>query len=311
MTRNLAHVLEIAGSIWLEIAGSIRRAITGSICLAIAGSICLATSAAAQDLDRVRALYVAAAYEEALAAMPSGLPESAGTEVEQFRALCFLALGREDEARATIERLVKAHPAFLPAADEVSPRMRTLFTSVRGALMPALVRQAYVDAKVAYEAKDRDLARAGFQRALALIDSLPEDERGPLADMRLLAAEFHELSAPRSAPPAEPASASAPAAEPANAPATGPFVPAVVVRQEMPPWNPLDSASRQTEYLGLLQVHIGPDGRVTLARMLKATHPSYDAAVMREAKRWLYRPATRAGKPVASEREIEIRLRPQ
>ena len=134
--------------------------------LTVFGFLCLTASTAAQgvdrvgelptgpqDMERVRALYVAAAYEEALAAMPAGLSTAAGTELEQYRALCLLALGREADARATIERLVKAHPTFVPPADDVSPRMRALFTTVRSALMPALAKQAYVDAKAAYEAK--------------------------------------------------------------------------------------------------------------------------------------------------------------
>ena len=266
--------------------------------------------AAGQDMERVRALYVAASYEAALAAMPEGLSTTAGTELEQYRALCLLALGREADAKATIERLVKAHPTFVPPADEVSPRMRTLFTNVRNALIPAIAKQAYAEAKVAYEAKDREAARAGFQRTLDLIDSVPEDSRGSLADMRLLAADFRELTTARPAAATETPGPVVPAPVPEIPAAAGAFVPAVALKQELPPWNPLDPVSRRTEYVGLLQVQIAPDGRVTLARMLKTSHPSYDIAVLREAKRWLYKPATRGGQPVASEREIEIRLRP-
>jgi len=282
---------------------------------AIGAILYLATPASAQDMERVRSLYVAAAYEEALAAMPAGLSPTAGTELEQYRALCLLALGREHDARATIERLVKAHPSFVPPADDISPRMRTLFSDVRTALIPAIAKEAYVDAKAAYEAKDREAAATGFKRTLDLIDSVPEGGRAALADLRLLAEEFHELSAalpvaaaapPPAAPVAPPADAST-----ADASAASAFVPAVAVRQELPAWNPVDSVSRRTEYVGLLQVQIGADGRVTLARMLKPSHPSYDVAILREARRWIYKPATRGGQPVASEREIEIKLRPQ
>jgi len=145
-----------------------------------------------------------------------------------------------------------------------------------------------------------------------LIDSIPEDSRGTLEDMRVLAADFRELTAARPTAAAEsPRPAPPAAAAPESAVPAGAFVPAVAVRQELPPWNPLDPVSRRTEYVGLLQVQIAPDGRVTLARMLKGSHPSYDVAVLREAKRWLYKPATRGGQPVASAHEIEIRLRPQ
>lgn len=278
--------------------------------VAVAGLLYFAGPVAAQDMARVRALYVAAAYEEALAAMPVGLSASAGTELEQYRALCLLALGRENDAKVTIERLVKAHPTFVPPADEVSPRLRTLFASVRNGLMPGLIKQSYADAKTAFDGKDRETARAGFQRTLELIGTLPEESRAALADLRTLATGFLDLMAtPESALPTE--TKLPPPAPPPAMPAVGVFVPAVAVQQGLPPWVPVDAISRRTEYVGLLQVQIGPDGRVTLARMLKASHPSYDAAVVREARRWVYQPATRSGQPVASEREIEIRLRPQ
>lgn len=277
--------------------------------LAISSLLYLAVPAAAQDMDRVRALYVAAAYEEALAAMPTATSSVIGTELEQYRALCLLALGREDEARATVEGLVKAHPEFVPPAEDVSPRMRTIFLSVRGALMPEIVKQAYVDAKEAYESRDGAAAQAGFQRTLELIDSLPDEDRSALADLRLLAGEFHELSARRAAAPVEPAPAPVPALP--AAPEDDPIVPAVALRQELPPWNPQDPVARQTDYTGRLRVHIGGDGRVSHAEMVAPTHPAYDASVLREARNWMYRPATRGGRPVASEREIEIRLRPR
>jgi TonB family protein len=277
--------------------------------LALAALVYLAAPAAAQDIDRVRALYVAAAYEDALAAIPSEASFTVGAEIEQYRALCLLALGREDDARVTIERLVRAHPTFVPPAAEVSPSMRALFTRVRRELMPDMVKQVYLDAKVAYESKDRDLARAGFQRTLDLIASLPEEDRAALADLRLLASEFRELSAPRPAASVEPAvSAAKPAIE---AWAAVPFVPAVVVSQELPAWSPPDAMSRSTEYTGLLRVHIGADGGVTSVAVVEASHPAYDAAVLQAAKSWAYRPATRGGKPVASEHDIEIRLRPR
>ena len=285
---------------------------TPACIVAFAACLVAAAPAAAQDMERVRALYVAAAYEEALAAMPAEPSAAPAAELEQYRALCLLALGREDEARAAVERLVKAQPSFVPPAGEVSPRMLTLFSSVRAALLPDIAKEAYVEAKAAYEKKDHDAARAGFERTLALIDSMPEEGREAVADMRLLAADFRDLIAARPAKPAE-ASASAPPASvtpPENAAPSGVFVPAVAIRQELPPWTPLDAAARRNEYVGLLQVHIAPDGRVTLARMLKPSHPSYDVAVLREARRWVYKPATRGGQPVASEREIEIRLRP-
>jgi TonB family protein len=261
------------------------------------------------DIDRVRTLYVAAAYEEALAAMPPVNGEPVRTDVEQYRALCLLALGREDEAVAAVERLVRDHPTFVPPAGETAPRMQAMFATARTKMIPDLAKRSYADAKVAYEAKNRETAMAGFKRALQLIDTLPEPERPALADLRLLAAEFLELSAvvPPAPPPVAPiAEKPAPKVAP-----VGDYVAPMAVREEMPPWVPPDSAALRTEYLGLLRVFIGEDGRVQSATIVKSSHPAYDTLALRAAKSWMYRPATRGGQAVASQKEIQIRLIPR
>jgi len=284
----------------------------------------LSVPAAAQNIDRVRELYVAAAYEEALAAMPIVAGEPARVDLEQYRALCLLALGREQEAVAAVERLVRANPTFLPSASDTSPRMQTIFTGARAKVLPALAKQAYLDAKGAYEAKDRGVAKAGFQRTLDLIDSLPDDPKSGLADLRLLAAEFLELSAVAPDRPAgtpaganQPVGASSDASLPAVAqldspgPPAGDYVAPVAVREEMPRWIPPDRAAMRTEYVGSLRVVIGADGRVQSASIIKTSHPAYDAAVVRAATRWTYKPAMRGGQPVVAHKDIQVRLVPR
>jgi protein TonB len=258
---------------------------------------------AAQDIERVRALYVAAAYEEALAAIPSATPAAVKLEVEQYRALCLLALGREDEAATTVEGIVRDHPTYLPSERDTSPRLQSIFAAARLKLLPDLARQAYSDGKTAFEAKDGEAARTAFQRAISIVESLPESDRGPLGDLALLAAGFLDLAASRAVPEAVP--------EKPAAPAPLPYVAPVAIDEQMPPWNPPDSASMRTEYLGLLRVSIGEDGRVLSAEVVKSSHPSYDVVVARAARDWRYKPATRGGQPVASQKDIQIRLVPR
>ena len=268
-----------------------------------------AGTAWAQDLEKIRTLYIAAAYEDALAAMPAA--ESASTEVEQFRALCLLALGREDDARAAIERLVKGNPLFRPSEDDMSPKMRAMFSAVRAAQIPDLARSMYAEARKAFEAKRIPEATAGFTRTVELIDSLPEESRGPLEDIRLLATEFGDLAAARASKP-DPPAAPTPAADPEIAPApAGPFVAAVPIEERLPPWNPPDVVTARSEFTGLVRVDIGVDGRVTNATIVQPSHPAYDVTVLQAAKRWVYKPAVRAGKPVPSQKEIRVRLVPR
>ena len=269
-------------------------------------------AAQGQNLERVRTLYVAAAYEEALAAMPPVPTDPAvatRTDLEQYRALCLLALGREQEAIAAVERLIKDHPTFVPSASDTSPRMRSMFEAARGRLVPDAARATYVEAKAAFDGKQTDAARSGFTRTIELIDSLPAAETSKLADLRQLASGFLELSAasPTLPPvPAIPANGSAEAT-----PGASDYVAPIPVREELPPWTPPDSQAMRTEYNGLLQLAIGEDGKVRSATMVKGSHPLYDAAIMRAARLWIYKPATRGGKPVASFKNIQVRLVPR
>lgn len=279
--------------------------------LGVAAAAAVAQTNPAVDIERVRMLYVAAAYAEALAAMP-GVPvldgERARTDLEQYRALCLLALGREQQAVATVERLVRDNPLFVPPAGDTSPRLRSIVAGARSRLVPDMARQAYAEAKLAYEAKNGE-AHAAFERALELIDSLPAGDKAGLGDLRLLAAEFLELSITKLRPsvPASPPISVAPAtSEPA-----GQYVPPTAVREQLPPWDPPDNASRRTEYVGVLRISIGEDGRVQTATIVNGSHPAYDAAALNAAKQWRYKPATQGGQPVAAQKDIQIRLRPR
>lgn len=291
------------------------RTIAGALGLGLAVS---AGAASAQTIDRVRELYVAAAYEEALAAIPPALVDTNGTrraEIEQYRALCLLALGREPEAIAVVEGLVRSHPTFVPPADS-SPRLRAVFEEARERLVPGLVRETYAAAKVAFDSRDVAAAQTGFTRTLELIDSLPEQQRAALADLRLVAAGFLDLSslsAPRPDPVAAlPPGVGEPIAKPGPVPSAAAFyAPAVAIREELPVWVPPDSIALHSEYTGLLQIEIGTDGRVVESRVVKSSHPVYDAALVRAATQWTYKPATRNGQPVVSLKTIQVRLVPR
>jgi TonB family protein len=280
--------------------------------------VCVSAPAAAQqiapvtDIERVRTLYVAAAYAEALAAIPASDGEPARMDLEQYRALCLLALGREPEAVSAIERVVRDHPTYVPPAAETTPRMLSMFASARSKLVPDLAKRAYVDAKAAYDKNDKVAANAGFRRTLDLIDSVPEAEKSSLDDLRLLASGFLDLSTvpARPAAPAPEPVGTKPAATPA-ASADGAYAPPVPIREELPTWNPPDPAARRTEYEGLLRVQIGADGKVVSATMVRRTHPTYDVAALRAAKSWIYQPATRGGEPVASQKDIQVKLLPK
>lgn len=270
---------------------------------------------AQQDLlDRVKLLYAAAAYEDALAAMPSGAAldtELSAGAIDQYRALCLVALNRPEEAMAAIERVITRDPLFVPQASETSPRLQSMYADARGRLIPDLAKRTYADAKSALQANNPAAARTAFQRTALLIESAPEKEKAALDDLRVLALEFSELTAGRpTSGSAAPGASAAPAGAPPAAAAL-PRIEAVALNQSLPPWLPPDVLARRTEYRGLIRITIGTDGKVEAATVVRPSHPQYDALALRAARQWRYAPATRGGVAVRTERDVEVHLRPQ
>jgi tetratricopeptide (TPR) repeat protein len=290
-----------------------------------------AASAASQDtLAHAKDLYGSAAYDEALAILDrlqAGADGDTATEVALYRVFCLLVLERSDEAEKVIEGMVTADPFYLPADDQASPRIRSIFQDVRRSLLPGIVQRSYAEAKAAFNRKDREAA-ARFERVIALIDDPELRGVTALADLRTLASEFRDLSeavastaAAGSAARLEsavafPAAQAAPATSvdqsdvPPLAREEDPGVsPPVTLSQPLPPWVPTGRDTAQT-FAGVLEVVIDEYGDVTSATLREPVHPLYDAAVLRLALTWKYEPATRQGAPTAFLKIVRIRLHP-
>ena len=84
----------------------------------------------------------------------------------------------------------------------------------------------------------------------------------------------------------------------------------VPVKQDLPVWVPPDQASRR-EFRGAIRVFISDAGRVTGAELASPIHPAYDRQLLLAAKAWAYQPALRNGVPIASEKVIEVVLKPR
>jgi protein TonB len=122
-------------------------------------------------------------------------------------------------------------------------------------------------------------------------------------------------AAARTASGAQPPPAARPAAgttlrPPATVVPPG-FVPAAAVSQPLPPWQPAPGMMSQLNFTGAVRISIDAEGKVTSAVMDPSVYPPYDRLVLAAARGWTYRPATQDGKPVASERRVEIVLKPR
>ena len=108
--------------------------------------------------------------------------------------------------------------------------------------------------------------------------------------------------------PSTPAATPRPAATAAADPG---FRAAVPIAQALPPWQPPAGVLAQRGFSGAIRVTIDAEGKVTGAVMEPSVYPPYDRLLLTATRNWTYQPATRNGEPVASERLVEIVLRPR
>jgi len=286
---------------------------------ALAVLLCLSTGirlTASEELTRARELYTAASYDEALNVLEAirPVPAAETVDVHQLRVLCLVALDRKDDAKRAIEALIMAAPQFQLSDEDASPRVRTLFAEVRRSVMPSVVQAAYAEAKAAFDRKDPG-ATAQFDRVLTLLKD-PDVARDPtMADLATVATGFRDLSAAATSParPA-PASTAPPSAAAVRGPATAgapaplvtnaPILPPVAISQTLPPIQLRD----RREWDGEVEVVISEAGKVVEARMTRSIHPTYDMEVLRAAKSWTYKPATRDGVPTQMKKLVNIHI---
>ncbi len=199
--------------------------------------------AADDPFSDVKQRYAAAAYEETLAALATLDDPALIDQVDEYRALCLLALHRDEEAERAIERLVLRDPLPLEGLNNRSPKFATLYKSVRNRLVPRLASGSYSAAKASFDARDYSNALRQFDEALALLRSA--EDPAALGDLTLLATEFRMLSEQRLTP-VDPE----PIPEPAPAPTAVAMAEAPAVPAPVPP----------SRFRSLPAVHSGAPG---------------------------------------------------
>lgn len=274
-----------------------------------------ASTATAQDaLGNARNLYESAAYEDALIALGrlgAEASSDAAKEIERYRALCLMALGRESEADKIIESIVMNDPLYQPA--DAAPRVRAAFTAVRHRVVPGLVRSLYADAKAAFDRKAYPEAVQGLERIVLVVDSLATANQSDLKDFRMLAAGFLELSRAALVPPPPVPAAAAVEAKAEAAPAPEelpPSTPLVALDQTLPPLPFALASSGTREFRGRIELEIDETGRVRDVRILESVNVLYDPLLLKAALEWKYEPPRIAGKPTASSKRVQVVLRP-
>jgi TonB family protein len=270
------------------------------------------------SLASARAMYAAAHYEEALAALDrlqrtDGRPLEERRTIAQYRAYCFLALGLDADAEAAIAVVVASTPRYVPSESDASPRVRTAFRDVRRRVLPVIIQERYQAARAAYERKEFAAAAAGFGEVIEAIDdpdAAPSFSQPPQSDLRMLAAAFRDLSTAAAAPAPLSARAMMPRLEVGRASSRiygasdVHVVPPVVRRQALPTFA-VPGTARQ----GLLELVIDEAGRVEAATILQGVSPGYDSALVQAARQWVYEPATAQGVPVKYRRMVHVAVK--
>jgi hypothetical protein len=280
----------------------------------------MAEPAAAQgSLSGARELYTAAAYEDALSVLNGLRGAERGAEdgraINEYRALCLLALGRTDEATTAIQAMVTAVPSYHLSETEVSPRVRAAFRSVRQRMLPAIIQQKYTEARAAFDRKNLPVASDGFKLVLELLsdpDLGSVANQPQLSQLRPMAISFRDLAAASTPPPSPAAPAPAPAPAPRPRPAApriyslgdANVVPPTVLRQTMPV---LGNVFVQRQ--GAVEIIINEAGFVETATMALPVNAVYNGLVLAAAKNWRYMPATLNGVAVKFRNIIQLDLK--
>jgi tetratricopeptide (TPR) repeat protein len=296
------------------------------VCVSLLGG----TAHAQEPLVVAKLYYASAAYEDALKALAdvsSSASSLEATEAAAYRAFCLLALGRTDEAKAEVESLVRMDPLYRPSDEQASPRVRSFFDDVRRPLLADAVRQTYASARAAFEREDLQAAAGGFDRVLRLLEDIGEAADPSLADMRTLATGFKDLVGTaiakaedevRKVAEAEAQAAAEAAAAQAAPPEPEPdrlytdddpgVVKPEVVSRNVPQWMPPAAVNTRQGFSGVLEVVIDRDGKVEASLMRETVHPLYDPILLRAAKAWRFKPATKDGAPVKYVYRLGIRI---
>jgi TonB family protein len=279
-----------------------------------------AADVAPSDLAAAKALYASASYEEALSRLSTVRNPDDVDQVEQYRALCLLALGRGPEAERTLERIVTRRPLYVATDADVSPRLVSMLHDVRKRLLPGAARTVYTKAKTDFDAKNYETASAGFTELLAILaDPDTAEASAGLSDLKMLGEGFLKLA---NAELTAKSQAEAPAAVKTPAAPAAPAGPAIYsaddtgvvaptdIEKALPPWEPKDPAIARLTFRGTLEIVIDPQGNVESATMRKSVIAPYDAALLEAAKHWRFNPAKRNGEAVRFRRFIDIVLTP-
>jgi TonB family protein len=262
------------------------------------------------DLAAARSLYATAAYEDALDRLNRiNSTDALRDQVDTYKALCLLALGRTGDSEKMLEQILARNPQYVPNEGEVSPRLMVVFKSVRSRQVPATARSMYAAARANFDDKKYEMAAAQLRELITLLNA--DDNDPMMADLRLLAEDFLRLAETGGAPPIDTRTQLLSISRVAVT--RGPIY-SILDRNVVAPVEvsrplPILEAPRGTPlglYQGLVEVVIDEAGRVESATIRRSISAPFDAELLASTEKWRFQPATRNGQPVKYRRSYEV-----
>ncbi len=173
-----------------------RVIVRGSGVVAVLVAAVWGMQAGAQTpLAAAKESYAAADYDHCLRLLDS-VPPSLENRVDagEYRALCLMALRREDDAVKVVEALVRQEPLYQPSPSS-PPRLKGLVLNVKRAVLPELLQESYAAAKISFDARRYEEAASGFRAVVALIDDpgLNEQRSPLLRDIKTISSGFIDV----------------------------------------------------------------------------------------------------------------------
>ena len=125
---DAAETMARRRSLQAEVTGDVKMTALLVLFLTLLASVAAGLVRAADDpLGDVTRSYGSAAYEETLLTLDRLDYQKFGATVDEYRALCFLALNRDAEAERAMESLIRRHPQPLDDLSLRSPKFAELY----------------------------------------------------------------------------------------------------------------------------------------------------------------------------------------
>jgi TonB family protein len=267
-----------------------------------------APPAGASALSRARSLYESAAYEEALSLLIAIEDPANVGEVEQYRALCLLALGRPADAERALEEIVLRKPLFAMDVKDVSPRLVLMYRDVRLRLVPTVARNLFARGKASFDAKRYPQAATQLQELITLLSiEEPATSGNGLPELKQLADGFLKLALAETEAVHPSAGASGPdQPDTVYSLADRTVIAPVEISRHVPTRVALGKNEGAGLYQGLIEIVIDDAGLVRSARVVRSITPTYDASLLQATRDWRFQPATLNGAPVSYRKQFEI-----